>query len=190
MQPRANSKRTGVLAAISLLLMGSVFLAERAGTSMATVRSEVSPGLSPPKSITSTWRAAWIVLGFPFGETYEHHVEMAGVQFEVSDLTVDQRARAARSISAAMCYPGSPLSDAQAMRLAASVESGRALAINWNNTLAFAWFFAGCLCGIWCLRTALTSLRRARQGRCAACGYDLRGAASPICPECGAASGQ
>ena len=49
------------------------------------------------------------------------------------------------------------------------------------------WLFAAvaALAPAWRLRHALRSRRRLAAGRCPACGYDLTGNTSGVCPECG-----
>lgn len=52
----------------------------------------------------------------------------------------------------------------------------------WSGQAAYTGFWLALVCGLRMIRRCW----RRRRGRCAQCGYDLRGNTSGVCPECGA----
>jgi hypothetical protein len=60
-------------------------------------------------------------------------------------------------------------------------ENPRLMLVDLILLLALLWLWHPV--AAWCVRR-LRGKRWARQGRCAACGYDLRGSGE-VCPECG-----
>jgi hypothetical protein len=59
----------------------------------------------------------------------------------------------------------------------------------WTGLFANAAIFATALAALFVTLRAVRRCHRRRRGRCPHCGYDQRASSTPICPECGDASG-